>query len=260
MSLKPVLSTKDEVEALPEAVRSLYEEVNGKWVLPVEGVVPESELEKLKLKLTEFRDNNVRLLKEADALHKQQLAKFEGVDPDKYKELLAQQEKLNKKGIKDPDEISTVVQTAVLAATKPLADKLSLMEEDRARMKADLDANALREAIATIAAKKGVKQKALPYVLDKAKSLFKAVDGKVVAQPNVFSDAHPTDPLTTDEWLDALAKSDDFLFEPSQGGGAGGGPAGGGRPGVRQLINPTPEEMGQNLEAIAKGLVQVVRR
>lgn len=257
MAIKAILSSAAELAAQPEAVRGLYEEINGRWVLPVEGVVPASELESTRTKLAEFRDNNRKLFAELEDL-KPKIARFDGIDPDEHRALKAEKDKLVKRGVKDADDLGVLIQQSIEKATKPLAEKMALIEEDRSKLKRDLDAAKLRDAIAEVGAKKGIKPKALSYVLDKARDLFHVADGKIAARDGVFSQARPTDPLTPDEWMDALVKTDDFLFEPSSGGGAKPGP-GGNKPGAKQLHNPTPEEMGRHMDAIIKGDMVVVR-
>jgi len=48
-----------------------------------------------------------------------------------------------------------------------------------------------------------------------------------------------------------------FAFAASQGGGAGGGSGNGAgaRPGAKQLVNPTPQELGRLKHVSGKGLV-----
>jgi hypothetical protein len=226
MALKAVLSTKAEVDLLPEAVRGFYVEQNGHFVLPVEGMVPETEASGYKMKLAEFRDNNIRLMKDQEATAAK-LKALEGIDPEEYKTLKAEQKKLAEKGVPNAEGLGLLIQNAIGAETKPLKDMLALIEADRAKLKKDLEAGTLRDAITAVGTKKGIKAKALPYVLNKARELFAVNDGKVIAQTGVFSSAHPADPLTPDEWLDALAKTDDFLFEESKGTGASGSGPGG---------------------------------
>ncbi|MDP2860197.1 MAG: hypothetical protein Q8N98_00620, partial [bacterium] len=147
--------------------------------------------------------------------------------PEEYRTLKAEADKLKARGIKGADDLSAIISKAIADATKPISDKLALIEEDRTKLKHEVETATLRDGIARAAKPKGVKYKAIPYVQDKARELFRVVDGKVVAREGVFSQARPTEGLTPDEWFDALAKTDDFLFEPSSGGGAGGSGAGG---------------------------------
>jgi hypothetical protein len=262
MPLKPVLGSKADIESLPEPIRALYREKDGAYVLDVEDVVPAKEVEAHRAKIAEFRDNNIKLMKELEEL-KSRLAKLDGVDPEEFKRLKAEKEKLVKKGVKDVDELGQFVQQSIAEATKPLVDKLTAIEQERERLKRNLEISTLKDTISSIAVKKGVKQKAIPYVIDRATQMFRVVENgdgppKVTAKDGLYSRAKPAEPLTPEEWLDELAKSDDFLFEPSAGAGAS--PASGGsKSGAKQLINPTPEEMGRYAEQIAKGEVVVIR-
>ena len=66
----------------------------------------EDEYTGLKLKLDEFRTNNVKLLKDMESLS----AKFEGVDIDAYNQLLVKQEALNKKKLIDAGKIDELLE------------------------------------------------------------------------------------------------------------------------------------------------------
>jgi hypothetical protein len=87
--------------------------------------------------------------------------------------------------------------------------------------------------------------------------VFVVEDGQVKAKPNQFSAAKPGESIGIDEWLQGQAKENDFAFEPSGGGGASAGNGNGGapRPGVRRVVNPTPEELGRFKFVAGKGLV-----
>jgi len=80
MALKFKLKSKDEI---PAEFQSLYVERDGAFVLDVDGVADIS-------KLDEFRTNNVGLFKQLDDLKK----KFEGIDPEKVRELEAEKLRL----------------------------------------------------------------------------------------------------------------------------------------------------------------------
>lgn len=222
MALKAILPTRSELDALPEAVRGLYVEQDGRFVLPVEGVVPASELAEAKARINEFRQTNKDLMRTLELppgesvvdFIKTLRAEYKGIDIEEYKALKSEADKLKAKGVKGADDLASIVQKAISDATKPISAKLALIEEERTKLKRDLDDSMLRDAISKAASAKGVKPKALPYVEGKARELFRIVEGKV----KPIGD----DDLTPDAWMDALAKSDEFLFEPSTGGGANG--------------------------------------
>jgi hypothetical protein len=259
VALKATL-TKAELDALPEAVRGLYHEKDGKWWLDVEGGlgVPSSEVQDLKSKLAEFRDNNVALLKKVTDL--EPLAKkYEGIDPDEARRLKEEHDKLQKKGVTKADDIEALVKAAVETATKPIAEKLASEEQARKAAQQAADQARFRELVSSEAQKKGVRPSSVRHVIREAEQTFDLKDGALAPKAGV---KHPSDPLkelTPDVWLEGLAKSDDYLFEPSVGGGADNQNGRHHRPGAKQLVNPTAEEMGRNVDAIAKGEIVVVR-
>lgn len=79
MTLK---ATYAKLEEVPEAHRELYVEKDGKFSLAVDGLVG-------KDKLDEFRSNNVQLKKQIEDLQ----SKFDGVDPELFRELNEKAEK-----------------------------------------------------------------------------------------------------------------------------------------------------------------------
>ena len=253
MKLKFVL-TREEFDKLPAEVRESYTEKDGKFVLALEDVNV-AALRESADRLAEFRDNNITLTKSEKAL-KEQLEAFSGLDPKAAKEAIAKVEALGKKGVKDPDGLEELLKRV----TDPLNQKLTLLEDERKADKIRLADSTLREQIGEVAGKKGVKAKAISYVLGKAKDKFEVKDGKVVAKEGFFSPERPTQPLSIEEYLDGLAKEEDFVFEASHGGGSeGGGKKAADIPaGVRRLVNPTPQELGQYADELATGKATIV--
>jgi hypothetical protein len=253
MALKLVI-TKGEFDALAEPVKQLYVADGDKYKLSIEGgAVPESEITDLKTKLGEFRDNNINYLKELDKLRPLQ-EKYKDVDPEEYKTLKMKAKQLEDKGVKTPDDVLA----AIDAAVKPLRESLESEKKAREEAQHRADDARFRELVSADAQKAGVRPNSMRHVLREAESVFQLQDGRLVPKPG---QKHPDDPLkdlSLDVWLAKLSKTDENLFGESVGGGATNGRSGG-RGDVRQLVNPTPLEMGQNMEAIAKGQVVVVR-
>ncbi len=263
MALKFTLASKAELDALPEGVRALYVERDGKYVLDAD----DSDIKDLKTKLAEFRDNNRTLHAELEKL-RPLAQKFEGIDPDEYRDLKAEVTKLKKKGVDRPEDIDALIKTSVENALKPVQQELEKERKIREEAQRAADEGKFKELLTADANKAGIAATAMRHVLRDAKDFFELKDGKLVPREGV---KHPSDPLkemTTDAWFGTLAKSDPYLFEANVGGGAGGNGRRGGaengglgqrKPNARQLINPTPEEMGQHVDAIAKGDMVVVR-
>lgn len=260
MALKQVLTSKTEFDALPEAVRSEYTAREDKWYLNVEGMVTKTEHDEMKVKLAEFRDNNRALHNEVEELKplKIKLKDIRDVDAflAEHATLKSQVEEFKRKGITDVSGL----QAAIDAAMKPVNEKLEAAE--KARIKAEEASNdaRFRELITADATKAGVRPTSVRHVLREAADKFEYKNGVIVAKAGV---KHPTEPLkdyTPTDWLGDLAKSDENLFGESTGGGANGDRRPPPPANVKQLINPSPEEMGKHMDDIAAGKAVVIRQ
>ena len=229
MSLKMSVPDFDDV---PRVLRGDYERgADGAYHLVLEGKHPDAA------RLAEFRDHNIALLKEVEALRgakantaeaeelRQKLAAFEGVDPEEYRVLKAR-----------PD------------ATKLEAD---LIAERAAHQKTQF-----RHTITTASLGAGVRESARDYVCQEAEKIF-APDGTT----QEMSTTNPGTPLTISEWLQSLSRTADWLFLPSRGGGAGPRSETHVLGAIRQqneLRDPTPQQLGAHASEIASGKLKVV--
>ena len=269
--MKTVVSTLDGV---PEALRGEYEEKDGRFVLKVEGevagYVPASELASANGRVVEFRDRNVELLKGVAKLAgveqatdltplESLLEKYKGVDPEEFKSLKAEAEKLKKKGVNKSDDLDATIKAAVDAALHPVKEALESERKVRKQAQAQIDDATLRQAVGDRFVKAGGKPKAVDYMVGQAKDVFHVESGEVKAKPNRFSAKAPGEPLSIEEWLLSMVTEADFAFEPSKGGGSSGSTDRGGVPaGVKQLVDPTPQQLGQHMKEISKGEMVVV--
>jgi len=264
MALSPIVDT---LEQIPEALRAHYVAKDGKYVLELTaapaGFVPAVDLATANGKVVEFRDNNVRLMKEVEELRplKATIEKFTGIDPDAAKAAIAKVATLGAAGVQRPDDIAVMIKTAVDAANKPIADALAAANAATQAASKRADDATLRESVIAKFVKAGGKAKASDFTIGKALEVFEVKEGRVVAKPNQFSAEKPGNPLDIDEWLLQHAREYDFAFEPSKGGGAApaGGSGGGAglKPGQTVLKDPTPQQLGENAAAISKGTVKV---
>src|SRR5580693_1005314 len=101
----PLKTRVKSLEEVPEAVREFYTEQDGEFFLPVEGMVT-------KDKLDEFRTNNVELKKQLEALEE----KFDGVDPDVFRELSTKAQKERDKKLIDSGKVEDMVNERLNAA------------------------------------------------------------------------------------------------------------------------------------------------
>ena len=269
--MKTVVSTLDGV---PEALRGEYEEKDGRFVLKVEGevagYVPASELASANGRVVEFRDRNVELLKGVAKLAgveqatdltplESLLEKYKGVDPEEFKSLKAEAEKLKKKGVNKSDDLDATIKAAVDAALHPVKEALESERKVRKQAQGQIDDATLRQAVGDRFVKVGGKPKAVDYMVGQAKDVFHVESGEVKAKPNRFSAKAPGEPLSIEEWLLSMVTEADFAFEPSKGGGSSGSTDRGGVPvGAKQLVDPTPQQLGQHMKEISKGEMVVV--
>lgn len=210
--------TIDDLVEVPGPLRSDYQKgEDGRYHLILEGDSP---------KLAEFRQNNIDLMKERDALKAQAEA-----DKAKLAELSAK-----------PD------------ATKQTADlEAQLAAERKAHA-----ATQLTHSVTTEFLRCGGRPNALEYVAAEAAKVFAMDGGKLTTKE--FSATNPAEPLSLTEWLDKQAKVADYLFLPSAGGGARGSapsPRFGAPSNSKTLKNPTPQQLGANAAAIAKGELKI---
>ena len=208
MKLKFKLDTLDGLDA---AIAGLYEQgADGAYYLSVDGAVDKS-------KLDEFRNNNVKLLKD--------LEKFKDVDPAKYQELLALAKKQEEKKLIDAGEIDKVVEQRVGEMKSTYENQLKTLTEQNSVAQRQLESLLIDNAVRDAAVKSGVQPTAVDDVLLRAKATFKIKDGNAVpvdAQGNVVYGKDGTSPMSVIDWTTGLKKQAPHLFQGSQGGGAPG--------------------------------------
>lgn len=261
-ALSPVV---DSLEAVPEPARAFYEQKDGKFQLalsaPPPGFAPVADLNAANAKVVEFRENNITLQKTVEALKPLEAFKDLGVDAATAKAAVTKVKELGDKGVTKPEDVNTLVTTAVAAALKPLQDQLassqSAIEKERQRA----DESVLRSKVSEKFIKAGGEPGAVNFIVGMAKEKFKAAEGDVTALPNLFSAVKPGESLGLDEWMDTMVRDHSFAFKKSAGGGAGNGGApshmDGVKPGQTVLLNPTPAQLGENADAIRAGKVVV---
>lgn len=278
MALRTVVAALTDV---PESLRGEYELKDGKYVLKLDGEVPgyvkASDLAEANGKVVEFRDNNVKLLKalgvdSIDAglqraglvagLTPERIAALKDLDPVAAKAALERVAELEKKGVKNSDDVATQIKAALEAALGPVHQELKDEKRARAEAQGRADNALLRQTIADKYLKAGGKPSAIDFIVSEAQKAFRVMDNAVQAQENRFSADKPGSPLGIDEWLSGVTKTFDFAFEPSKGGGAApgsnGSGAGASHPAGVKVIRGTQQELqrlGANMQYVeGKGL------
>lgn len=253
--MKLVISALADVA---EALRGEYEEKNGKFFLKMEGENP--AVVEANTKLVEFRDKNIELLKEVGELRPLK-TKYEGIDPEEARAAVKKVKELGTTGIKDVEDVNNRVRSMVDDAVKPLRDQIAsdalLVAAERKRA----DDYLFRTKVSDAFTKAGGKTNAVDFVVGLAASEFEIKEGQVVAKTGKFSKEKPGDPLGTDEWVKNLSEQHDYVFAPSNGGGARTNttttPSTRVRTDQRVVKNPTPQELGALSKEILEGKVRI---
>jgi hypothetical protein len=217
MALKFKYQSKAEV---PEVHAALYVERDGAFVLDAEGAVEKS-------KVDEFRTNNLALKNQLADLN----AKFEGIDPDSVKTLLAEKAKLEEEKLIKDGEVEKLVENRTKKILGEMEKRVVSAEQSAATLSAQLLEKEIERNVVEAATKLGLRATAIPDIKLRARSVFKISGGAISAvesdgQTPVFGRDGVT-PLTFDEWVSRQAVEAPHLFETSAGGGAVGHGSGG---------------------------------
>jgi hypothetical protein len=212
MSLKFVV---DSVDGLSADVAGLYTKNNdGKYYLEVDGAVS-------KTKLDEFRENNVKLLKD--------LEKYKDIDPAKYGDLLKLQAKADEKKLIDAGEIDKVVEQRVNQMRDTMSTEITTLKQANDVAKRQLESLLIDSSVRDAAIKSGVQPLAVDDVLLRAKTTFQVKDGAAVpvdSKGGIIFGKDGSTPMSVADWTASLKKSAPHLFQGSSGGGASGSSGG----------------------------------
>jgi len=224
MALKFKYKSKDEV---PADHLGLYVERDGAFVLDAEGAVDKS-------KVDEFRSNNLALKKQLDDL----AAKYEGIDPDAVKMLLADKAKLEEQKLIKDGEVEKLVEKRTKGILGDMEKRLHAAEQSASSLSAQLLEKEIERNVVEAATKLGLRPSAIPDIKARARQTFKSSGGAIAAvdadgkTPLYGRDG--VTPLTFDEWVTRQVVEAPHLFESNAGGGAVGNGSGG----VGQRKNP----------------------
>jgi hypothetical protein len=230
MALKFKFKTREEIPA--EQV-SLYTERDGVWLLDVEGAVE-------KAKLDEFRNNNLALAKERDELKQ----RFDGIDPDAARALLADKQKLEQDAQLKAGEVEKVIEGRIKGIKADLEKQVGTLTAERDALTARLTAIQIDQGVTTVATKRGLRPTAIADITARARTVFKLVNGAPAAfESDGKSVRYGRDgltPMTLEEWVDTQVSEAPHLFESNAGGGAAGNAAGGGAGSRPQGLQKNP--------------------
>ncbi len=222
-----------KLEDVAEAFRPLYVKMDdGSYVLEVDGAVD-------KIKLDEFRQKNIDLLKEAE--------KFKDLNPTKYAELMELQRQREEKALLDAGEVDKVVENRVKAMKDEMQKSIDTLTSTNGGMNRQLETLMIDNTVRVAASKTGVRPEAVDDVLLRAKTVFKIHEGKVVAVDAENKPVYGKDGTTLlgiEEWSTGLKATAPHLYIGSTGGGASGGGRAGGEGGKTTAVGKIAAGLG----------------
>ncbi len=241
----------ESLSDVPEPLHGEYEERDGKFFLKIDGDVPglvrANDYGDLKQKVALFRDKYTAAMKRAS-----EIAGVDEIDDD-LTPLRTTLESLKAKLADNPESTQKQIQEAI----KPLQEALAAEKAGRIAATERVSKALLRENIGAVLTKGGAHPNALGFLLDQSEKVFEIKDDKVSARDGYFTKEGK--PVTPNDWMETAIKDYDFAFKKSSGGGPippNGDPSP--AAGAKILRNPTPEQLGANMDDIASGKIQIV--
>lgn len=220
--------TKD---AIPEGLREFAKEANGSFTV---SVVP-------KVKLDEFRENNLTMARERDAL-KDKVTVFTellGDDLTKAREAVAgykaTSQQVNDGKLKGTDQIEAAVTQRMAEKTKALEDQIAASAQrlnEALGVAKDYEVKFKRSTVdreitnAVLHPDSGVNPAALADILTRAYGFFsvEGPEGRLVARQGdaIVYGTDGVSPMPPKEWLAKVLEQAPYLGKQSAGGGASG--------------------------------------
>ena len=195
--------------------KSIYVHPNTQQVI-VETIVGEL---KFSCFLLEDLDNNVKLMKEMEAL----TSKFEGIDVDAYNEMKSKQEAMKEKKLIDAGKIDELLAEKTKQMREAHNGELEKTNQVNASLQDQLAKLVIDNAVRDSAVKAGVVETGMDDILLRSKSVFSLQDGKAVptdAQGNTIFGHGTSEPMSVNEWVKSQMDVAPHLFKASSGSGS----------------------------------------
>jgi hypothetical protein len=225
----------DTLEETPEELRHLYAEKDGKFTLQITDA---PDFDTLKTKITEFRDNNVELMKKLNQAESD-MARYKEIDPDKYKEMAeALQQRVDQKKFDDGkleellEERTQRMKTDYEGQLEQIRDAVKQEQEKAEKLRGSFAAVKIDSVIQFEVTRAHVPRKgAMQDILNRGRGMFQldennepvAMDRngvKVMGRDGIT-------PLSIKEWAKDLPNDAAHFFEGTFGIGSQGGAGGG---------------------------------
>jgi hypothetical protein len=217
----------DDYDSIPAAVKHLYKEVDGKYVLIKAGEIKTAQ------DVTNVQEG-LRKEREDHKETKRKLAKFNNLDPDEVLEKLDRIEELEAaaSGSMDEEKINKIVESRIKSKTAPLERELNQVKVERDELKGQVTdfqvkdvRRTIRDDVRKAATTAKVRDTALEDVLLISENLFERDEaGKVVTKDGVGV----TPGISAEVWLTEAKNTRPHWWPESQGTGARGGDGGAG--------------------------------
>ena len=201
-----------QLDSIPEALQSAYIEKDGAYHLDVEGMVDKS-------KLDDFRSNNVKLLKDLEAMQ----GKFKNVDLDQYNNLLQAHNDGTDKKLLDEGKIEELFEERTKRMREAHNEELGKAQGENDTHRRQLEGLMIDASVRDSATKQGVAPTAMDDVILRAKTIFKLKEGQATpfdSDGNVVYASGSSEPMSVDAWVKGLTSTAPHLFSPSNGGGS----------------------------------------
>jgi len=159
----------DSLDSIPDAFKSEYKQVDGKFVLDVEGAVASS-------RLAEFRDTNIALMNKLKEFE----TKFAGVDPEKHAKLLSMESDLAAGKLKGT-AAEQILEERTKAMKSEFDKQLETAKKENETLRSELAKVSIDQALVSEAVKQGLQPSATMDVIQRGRTTWKLEDGKPVA-------------------------------------------------------------------------------
>lgn len=212
--LKTTIPTKAEFDALPDAVKGFYVEKDGKFLLDADF----EDVGGLKSALDKERTGRSTLEKALKDLRTQ----LGDADPAKAREALAKLQEMEDQNLISQGKVEELLKSRTERLVQDYEGKLKGTSEKLTAAERRLAELVIDNELRKVATAKKVRETAVEDFLERGRKVYRMVDGKAVPMKgdDIVFGKKPNEPMSMDEWADAIVPTAPHLFEGSNGSGA----------------------------------------
>jgi len=220
-------SVIESSEAIPEGLAEHYEEQDGRFVLKVDGHVPKSRVD-------EFRNNNIKLMKEKEAIQAR-LSELDDLDVEQAREAIRFKEEMENQKLMDKGQFDELMKKQTEQMSKQHEKQIRALQENIEVTQRELEAKQrlLNQSVIDRNVQDALDQKpmltnvARMLLMDRAKTTFSVDEaGRVVSKDgdgNIRFAKNGVDIYGINDYIDDYIvdyQNDPSFVKPSTGGGA----------------------------------------